>query len=1326
MTQSSFDSKTSPSKLRSISTSSLAAIISASMESKIRSTFKHTARRAELLSPLFVVIISTLMLTQMAVSLAQSSTQDAPELSPIKDKLMGTVVTGLPETKSTSAVTTSDQAVKLLSDGLVESAGGSRASPSAKPRVENIIDKHTADVNKVDLLSETDLRATGATNNHEQDDMTANSTLLIDYDHQGYNLPLSTDKMTTSGPASSASPDQTLTSSLASSEAEILVDVERKELTDDEQKASDLELQRSSRSSSIDDVVSSTPTFSTVAKQDDGDLKQPAPKGSPHEQIADKSARLANLRDSRDARLALDKETINATNIYKVLFKKKPYSKYWTVEQKWDDIFKRFLSIEGSVRHLLMKSLLRDIEQYTDIGISAACADDLKFVQEYAKNSTNFRWLMHMVDATGKTEPGMLTGNLANLGHVIQCIKARAPAKSSNHTFEDRFFDQQTELLGERFRGKYCLASVRPVLPEKPRLVSRFSEILDESLLSNISYMGEPIEMLRRRASDSSTPSDAHDLIDRKHLRLDQVPFESELYQYLIAQRNFMFSLPKFMGVCYPSSCTKEDIRASIQKSLDDQHQVVDIEYQCEQEELSAWDWFSTPRLVAFVFVLLILTITFVASLARYILVDKLGMKKRLAGKDGALTNLIATLDVMSMDKCAGILFVKTKRASPIVDANKSENNRSTSIDALKGFLMLVIIYSELVYLGCLPVPFMWSKWADAMFPFYRSFVTQFFLNISIWGESFYIISAFLISFKFFQNHRSFPNHQGAPQRKPDMASFILSRYVRLTIPVIAFIALNYVWPRLSNGFVMQDQANKLLSPCDNYGWTNVLLFHNHNALNETCLWPSHVSATFFQLHLISYPILVLLLASINSRIDIDQPARKLIPHIKLSAHAGMIALVVLTVIGIFYPAKVATDQNLIVPFLIDYIDFDNYKRVIEWTVLPTYNHLASYMIGIAIAYLVARREMSQMLNLPSSSRAIINHGESIESFKTISSTKAFESATDALDSNSKNLSKPDKMACSSFANWILSSLANLFALLLVLISTTASWYWNGLGQPMSPIQTFWYMCTTKLVFGLAFAYLFYKHFATRRNSINPWMITRFLVPIGRVSLTLFYMSWLVIWFDLLSSLYQWHPSHYFIFEKFSEIIFIVLVLSLFVYGAFEGTSKIAQYRQTSQQDQSISGTSLPLPNVDRQHQILSHNSNKSGSNLSAFDRVYMALADDRDNLDESVERSNREASGGKELGGNKLIGKSSSLLDANFQRSVPCQPGKSGRVSESRLLTTTDALTSEDARNLSISDQYKLNAELRANYSFASIGLYESAGATGDFRQSNDPQVSN
>lgn len=1077
------------------------------------------------------------------------------------------------------------------------------------------------------------------------------------------------------------------------------------------------------------------------------------------------------LRDLRDVQTG-DKLAANASNVFEVIFKKRPYSKYWTVEQKWDDLFKRVMAVQGTIRHMLMKDFLRDIEYYSDLSISAPCESDLKFIQAYVKRSTNFRWLAHMFDSTGKSEPGMLTGMLANLGHPVQCIKVRAPARLSNDSFDEHFFEQQTRELGERFRGKYCLASIRPVMPKKPHLVSRFSRVMNLSMLSNISYTGESARSLKTRTRQMSVPAHDRQPIDRRHLRLDLVPFESELYQYLIDQRNFIFALPRLMGVCYPSSCSRDDIKASLQRTFDDQHQVVDIEFECEQEERSPWDWFNTPRLVAYVLLALLGSLVFLASLTRYILLSKMQIKRSQLHPASGMSHLLDVLDMVSMDKCAGILFIKTKRASPLVDWTKVENNRSTSIDALRGFLILVLIYSQMTLLGCLPLPFMWSKWSDAMFPFFRSAFTQVFINMSLWSEAFYVISAYLIALKCFENFRPkiLSNGHGASDSKvpiPSLLPFLIKRYIRLLMPMMAFILLNYVWPRLSNGFVFQDQAGRLMKSCDTFGWTNMMLFHNHHPINETCLWPSHVSATFFQLHLLSYPLLLMCLMSLwvqfNGQYDKEgklMRRRNLLAKLLTSVTFGTMAAIGL--LGAIYSAWQASQEQLIVPFLIDYIDYDNYQRVIEWMVTPTYNHLTSYMMGISLAFIIIRRKARNEQRRLETSAWLSGaaHGDGSASSVLSSSTQELQDGLnfrlqispgassscassqpghEDVDSDAKTVASLAHRSNGASLVWRL--LVSSCALLALFASLLASWLWNGLGQPMSANQTFWYVLVSKLCFCLTFGYLFLEHFATRRNSNNPWMVTRFLVPIGRMSLTVFYISWLVIWFDLLASLYQWHPSHYFLFEKYTEIIFITLIVAMFVYGLFEGIIRRAQYagrrkrvergqecqaqffatqdgKSSSTNDVGETGRQFAL----RQQPLAA--SNRRGVQVKPFESFFDApdkrMADGANHQAGVKCRQSLAADKAQATVESAVVEATGASHDAGWQRHQPDQHARQS-AGESSLST--------DSADLTPSYRYEMNAELRANCSFASIGLYENAGATSDLSNLNatahDPRAS-
>lgn len=516
--------------------------------------------------------------------------------------------------------------------------------------------------------------------------------------------------------------------------------------------------------------------------------------------------------------------------------------------------------------------------------------------------------------------------------------------------------------------------------------------------------------------------------------------------------------------------------------------------------------------------------------------------------------------------------------------------------------------------------------------------------------------------------------------------------------------------------------------------------------------------------------------------------------------------ILLLALLGAIHSALQASNEELIVPFLIDYIDYDNYQRVLEWTVVPTYNHLTSYMIGTLLAYLVVRkrarleaRPMSLtdpwfynnnnnnygQVDLNTSGRFSSRNEDSLESVRS-ASTQELQLSTDAMvasfhrpnyssqmqhckfkfslsssAASSSNTSENNRHAFdeddynssvdgNETKSFYLDMAKSLIAVLVIFITLTSSWYWNGLGQPMTTEQTFWFVLATKLAFCCAFGYLFLRHFALRRNANNPWMITRFLVPIGRMSLTMFYMSWLVIWFDLLSSPYQWHPSHYFIFEKFTEIIFITLILSMFVYGAFEGIIKRVQYAKR-----------LDRVHKDKKYLKLMRELQLNGSNLSKsslrrqqvkpfesfFDPLIKKMLNDNETDDNdanasvagvSYEQQQQLQKQQQVVGMGKCATLTSGALMKGFHQGTTTMPvgevNNSTRaganivqsfISNNRDQLARDQQQQQHRSNLTPVDQYKLNAELRANYSFASIGLYESAGATGDLTQFRGSQAS-
>lgn len=291
-----------------------------------------------------------------------------------------------------------------------------------------------------------------------------------------------------------------------------------------------------------------------------------------------------------------------------------------------------------------------------------------------------------------------------------------------------------------------------------------------------------------------------------------------------------------------------------------------------------------------------------------------------------------------------------------------------------------------------------------------------------------------------------------------------------------------------------------------------------------------------------------------------------------------------------------------------------------------------------------------------------------------------------------------------------LGSFGSLLAGLVCFVSLTASWFWNGLGQAMSPNQTFWYLLLTKLAFNLSFASLFWRHFTLRKNATSPWMLTRFLVPIGRMSLTVFYVAWLVIWFDLLTSLYQWHPSHYFVFEKFNEIIFITLVVSLIAYGIFEGPIRRSQYK--SRAARLARHLSRAQPNGLSNSTDLTSSGN-CNSQQQGFEFLFTNSFECGEFLQEEAKAQShhRAALASEQIGSNNNNNKT---MPGDIRQQAPaassCKTTSGGHLINTTIQVNNgpDGSQQQQQQQQQVSDHYKLNAELRANYSFISLGMYE------------------
>lgn len=117
-------------------------------------------------------------------------------------------------------------------------------------------------------------------------------------------------------------------------------------------------------------------------------------------------------------------------------------------------------------------------------------------------------WAVKMLDATGKMPDGVFYGSLAAFGDMDECLSVHATHKKYNGKIE------------RYFRGQYCAADVRPILPPKP------PHYKPKTFLKNLT---------------------------------DEVP----LYKSLLGDISvayFYFAQIR-LGLCMPSTCTQEDIQ---------------------------------------------------------------------------------------------------------------------------------------------------------------------------------------------------------------------------------------------------------------------------------------------------------------------------------------------------------------------------------------------------------------------------------------------------------------------------------------------------------------------------------------------------------------------------------------------------------------------------------------------------------------------------------------------------------------------------------------------------------------------------------------------
>lgn len=161
---------------------------------------------------------------------------------------------------------------------------------------------------------------------------------------------------------------------------------------------------------------------------------------------------------------------------------------------------------------------------------------------------------------------------------------------------------------------------------------------------------------------------------------------------------------------------------------------------------------------------------------------------------------------------------------------------------------------------------------------------------------------------------------------------YIFTRFIRIFVVSVMVILLTFLMPIISTGPYYQDLMSKCSSNCFKNFWKNLLFINNHDSFMEICFLPTWYLSADFQLYLINYFLLHLLVKK---------------PKIGLILAAVEMSICSLFIIfydyfkNIPYYYKLTTRMDSTTTFRLE----EHY--------LPTFYHSNTFVMGILTAWLI-------------------------------------------------------------------------------------------------------------------------------------------------------------------------------------------------------------------------------------------------------------------------------------------------------------------------------------------------------------------------------------
>lgn len=562
-------------------------------------------------------------------------------------------------------------------------------------------------------------------------------------------------------------------------------------------------------------------------------------------------------------------------------------------EKEWQLMFRTLDLMHDSVASSILLQVGKHTNLFEDVvsKLSPECRRDIYHIRTSIKKHK--LWALRMVDSNGKLPSGISYGRFSSPGDYEECLSVRV---------DEDVYNSLSGSAGSgaalsppehhKFHGKYCLLDFRLPLPERPKnkLLSIHDSVVD---LSN-TELAKQFPQIKNYSGYASA-------------------FYEAGYMH---------------GLCLPSTCEVTDLTRSLNEALEGLHLIVNNTVDCEQR-------FDEPPPLrkSQVISIILLTLLFLnagcASIVQYMKNNKKCKQAAYNTDDNKYQKNQLKLGEWISNKLARSSFYPEcfSIQTNLARLTKPDPRGLTFIHYTRIVAMALTVVTHTGALGTLQALIKPADTSNSE-QIFRDLIPQMLANAFTSIQIFFFMAGFMLVIS------TYPSIQ----REKGHISFLeyaIKRAIRLMPGIAATICLNFLWPLIVDGPMLTFFDRVIVVPCEQNWWRTIGFLSNFDHVEKMCLRHSYFSASDYQLHIMAFPLLILLY---------KQPTLSLFL-------AG-----ILTLAG-FAAQVIMILTKTVLPFMmVDYIDKEAFFNVVHYIHHPCWNHMSAFFYGFIVGYLVVKQ----------------------------------------------------------------------------------------------------------------------------------------------------------------------------------------------------------------------------------------------------------------------------------------------------------------------------------------------------------------------------------